>query len=730
MWKNYAADYLRNNRPGSSSVIAASIIAALFLSLLCSLFYNFWLDSIEGTRQEEGGWHGRIAAELSDADLEKIYAFENVEKAVINSYEGTVEICFYNRRTVYEDMQKIVSSLGLPADAADYNYQLLSLYFVRIPGDEMPRLLMPAYLAIITLVCISLILVIHNSFAVSMNNRVRQFGIFSSIGATPKQIRVCLLQEAFALSVLPVLAGTLLGTVFSFGIVSAMGSFAAGFAGGRRMGFAWHPAVLTLILLLSFFTVCLSARIPAGRLSRLTPLEAIRGAGELQLRKKKHTPVLSGLFGAEGELAGAALSAQRKALRTTTVSLTLAFLGFMLMQCFFTLSGISTRHTYFEAYQDAWDVYVTVKDAKIEEFEPACPVRELKGAESCVIYQKGEAMSMIPAEDISPELYAAGGIEELAGIPLSKEENAYLVETPLVIMDDRSFEEYCRRIGAEAGAAAEGVVVLNRIWNSAESNFRYPEYIPYIKEGTEKIALRGTAAVEVPVLVCTQDPPILREEYEKSDYPLVQFVSLSYWEEALDRIGGVEREGDVCIRVLAENRESPAALEALEESVRQMADGNYEMESENRIQEKKDNDTMIWGYELILGGLCALLAAIGIAHVFSGTAGFLRQRKREFARYMSVGLTPEGVRKIFCIEALAIVGRPLLAALLLTTVLTSCMIRASYLDPMEFISGAPVLPILAFVLAVSASVALAYLLGGRRILRIDLAESLRNDTML
>ncbi len=772
MWKNYAADYLRNNRPGSSSIIAASFIAALFLSLLCSLFYNFWLDSIEGTRQEEGGWHGRITADLSDADLEKIYAFDNVEKVVINPYErvpggdvredgtegrsGAVEIYFYNRRTVYEDMQKIVNSLGLPADAADYNYQLLSLYFIRIPGDEMPRLLMPAYLAIITLVCISLILVIHNSFAVSMNNRVRQFGIFSSIGATPKQIRICLLQEAFALSALPVLTGTLLGTVFSFGIVSAMGSFAAGLAGGRRTGFAWHPVVLALILLLSFFTVYLSARIPAGRLSRLTPLEAIRGTEELQLRKKKHTPVLSGLFGIEGELAGAALRAQRKALRTTAVSLTFAFLGFMLMQCFFTLSGISTRHTYFEAYQDVWDVYVTVRDAKIEEFEPACPAGELKGAESCVIYQKGKAVSMIRTEDISPELSAAGGLEKLAGISKSEEENAWLVETPLVILDDKSFEEYCGQIGVETRNAENGIIVLNRIWDSSESNFRYPEYIPYIREETERIALQSIAAaegsaergsevsvemplsgektasvpVEVPVLACTQYPPVLREEYGKSDYPLVQFASLSYWEKALAQTDGVVRDRDIYIRALAKDRESPEALEALEDSVRRMAGGNYEVESENRIQEKKDNDTMIWGYKLILGGLCSLLAVIGIAHVFSCTAGFLRQRKREFARYMSVGLTPEGARKIFCIEAAVIVGRPLLITLFLTAVLTSGMIRASYLDPMEFIEEAPVLPILAFVLAVSGSVALAYLLGGRKILQIDPADALRDDMML
>ena len=70
----------------------------------------------------------------------------------------------------------------------------------------------------------------------------------------------------------------------------------------------------------------------------------------------------------EGELAGAALKAQKKALRTTSLSLTLAFLGFMLMQCFFTLAGISTDHTYFERYQNVWDVMVTVKDTAIEDF--------------------------------------------------------------------------------------------------------------------------------------------------------------------------------------------------------------------------------------------------------------------------------------------------------------------------------------------------------------------------
>ena len=49
--------------------------------------------------------------------------------------------------------------------------------------------------------------------------------------------------------------------------------------------------------------------------------------------------------------------------------------------------------------------------------------------------------------------------------------------------------------------------------------------------------------------------------------------------------------------------------------------------------------------KVIFGGFCVLLAVIGIGNVFSNTLGFVRQRKREFARYLSVGLTPEGMKR-------------------------------------------------------------------------------------
>ena len=152
-------------------------------------------------------------------------------------------------------------------------------------------------------------------------------------------------------------------------------------------------------------------------------------------------------------------------------------------------------------------------------------------------------------------------------------------------------------------------------------------------------------------------------------------------------------------------------------------------EVENRIQEKIDNDAMLNGYKLIIGALCVLLAFIGIANVFSNTLGFIRQRKREFARYMSIGMTPEGMRKMFWIEALVIAGRPVLITLPITVVFVWLMITASYLNPKEFLAMAPIVPILLFIVALFGFVALAYYLGGKKILKCDLVEALRTDYM-
>ena len=136
------------------------------------------------------------------------------------------------------------------------------------------------------LACISLILVIHNAFAVFMNDRVQQFGILSSVGATPAQIRACLLQEAGMLCALPVLMGNLLGMATAAGLLEAINEYVREAALDRlESHFVFHPLVLAGSILCAVATVWISAWLHARRLSRMTPLEAIRGAEDVYKRQ-------------------------------------------------------------------------------------------------------------------------------------------------------------------------------------------------------------------------------------------------------------------------------------------------------------------------------------------------------------------------------------------------------------------------------------------------------------
>lgn len=675
MWREYFSGYLKNNRATAVSVRTAAFISSLLLSLLGSLSYNMWKYEVERLR-EEGD-----------------------------------------------------------------RYALMAMYLVRDANDEAPRLVFPLFLLIMGLASFSLILIIHNAFAVSMQARVHQFGILSSIGATPRQIRRCLLQEAASLCTAPIGVGTLLGIVGSMGLLALLEVLMREVEGRRATVFGYHPLILLFTLLAAGITTGISAWLPARKLSVMTPLEAIRNTGELQLKRKKHSPILSFLFGVEGELAGNALKAQRKALRTASVSLLFSMTAFTLMQCFFTLSGISTRETYFEKYQDAWDIMVTVKDTGISAFEETEKLREIPSVENVIAYQKAMAKKLITEEELSEEMKENGGFSYDSGKYVMRVDGGFLVNAPIVILDDESFLAYCGQIGAPM--RTDGAVIRNRIRDVTNPDFRHPQYMPYIRECQTTVLMAQTEGaenekmpvsddtemVEIPVLACTEEVPVLREEYATIDpYELVHFVPASLWKEIEKATGGAER--DTQIRILGRDGVSLGELETIQGEIDRRLAGIYTTESENRIREYETNDRKMQGMMVVLGSFCVLLALIGVGDVFSNTLGFVRQRKREFARYLSVGMTPEELRHMFCIEAFVLAGRPMLWAAAVAVLAVGAMLRASYMDAAEFLAEAPCLPVGAFMLAVGGAVAFAYYLSWRKMREIDLAEVLRDDTMV
>lgn len=736
MWKEYSVSYIKNNKATSISIMVAALIASVFLSLICGVFYNMWTDNIRRIEIEEGDWQGRLVGNISVQDIQTIENHPNVKEAVFQeTAEGedpTVNVYFENPRNIYEDLPQIAGQIGIDAEkdasAVQYHNMLLTQYYIYSPQEKKdPPLLLTFYLFVMLLASFSLIMIIYNAFSVSMNARLHQLGILQSIGATPRQIRSALIYEAFALCSLPILVGVVAGIGLNYGFVQLSNLIGADVR-KEAVVFDYNIIVFLVTLAACILTVWLSAWVSARKLGKLTPLEAVRNGAEIPVKKVKSYRFLSSLFGIEGELARKSIYVRRKAFRTSTLSLTLSFLVLSIFLNFMTLSDISTQHTYFERYKNTWDLLMTVKNQNSQMDELLLGIRNTEGVSDCTAYQKAQAYTYLPKELLSAELQALGGLEALKDTGIEEVNGRYRVEAPIIILDDNSFQEYCVSEGIDS---TTDTVLVNTIWDSLNSHFRDPKYIPFLKVNANqplnlfanKNDMQEQNAVKVNIGAYTTKKPKLREEFD--NYSLVQIISQSTYRTIAQRIRAEKNETYYNILAVSENR-----LPEIQKNINTLMDGSYKYTLENRIEEDEYNAAARGALNLLMGILCGMMACIGLANVFSNTLGHIYQRRREFARYASIGLSPKGAKKVLFMEALIIGLKPILISLPLNVLFIIFAVTASRLQPMEFISRMPVIPLMIFAAVILICVGLAYYIGGKKICRYPIVESLKDDTML
>jgi putative ABC transport system permease protein len=170
-------------------------------------------------------------------------------------------------------------------------------------------------------------------------------------------------------------------------------------------------------------------------------------------------------------------------------------------------------------------------------------------------------------------------------------------------------------------------------------------------------------------------------------------------------------------------------LEQVQHEITQLLSEDHTFQVENRIQEQQTDDKTIQGMMTIFGGFCVLLAIIGLGNIFSNTLGYVQQRRREVARYFSVGMTPDSLKKMFFIEGLVIAGKPVLLTVPITVLVLWVLISSSYMDPGTFLPQIPYLAILLYMLVMGGAVGLAYYLGWRQVRDLPLAQVLQDDTV-
>lgn len=567
---------------------------------------------------------------------------------------------------------------------------------------------------VLLVVCVSLIIMIHNAFEVSMSGRLHQLGILQSVGATPRQLHTFLLQEAFILCFVPSLIGVLAGIALCYGFMQFI-IFVTRYIRVHDVLFRYHVLIAVGAFALSISTVMISAWIPAKRISRLTPLTAIHYGGEPTFEKVKSFRIFSKVFGVYGELAAKSLYTRRTLLKTSTLSLILAFLGFISFLNLEVMSGISTQHTYFERYRDKWDILLTTTDMQEKEEYLLNEISKLDGIETCVVYKKIRTTTSLSTDMLHKEVLKLG-ISNLTEMITQDEKGNYQFEVQIYVLDDGSFQKYMTDNRIEDAQ----VVAVNTIWDSIHSNRTNRVYIPLLAEGNS-LNMKLSERVPVSITAFANSLPNIREAFEQ--YSLSLVIPQSLYQTFADEFSYSESYYNIHIT-------SDRKDEMIQEQIHALmqADDKYLLES--RLVKENAEIPMRTASKIVIGCMSGLLACIGITNVFSATLGQIYQRKKEFARYLSIGLSPVGMKKILFMEALFLCFRPVIISLIINIPLVIWGLKAAEISINEFIEQAPYVPMVIFTVFVLVFVGLAYYMGSRKICNSNLVDILRDETMI
>ena len=184
---------------------------------------------------------------------------------------------------------------------------------------------------LIVIVAVSGIIIIYNSFNLSLVERRKQYGILKSLGIKNSSLYVMILFEALVLSVAGIVIGYICGMVGDYLVVGYINDTlvnmikSMGVENDLQMSLIY---AFYLVAISTGITVVLAAMIPAIKSTRISPIENIRGKDDyvVSTKKVKTSNISKKLFGIEFDLARKNMKRAKKRFRIATLSLAIAFI--------------------------------------------------------------------------------------------------------------------------------------------------------------------------------------------------------------------------------------------------------------------------------------------------------------------------------------------------------------------------------------------------------------------
>lgn len=530
--------------------------------------------------------------------------------------------------------EQITEGLSGVADYVEENIWLLKWELLLFSSNSMQMLYSLAFIAIVIIMASS-IFCIRNSFSISLTEKMRLQGMLSSIGATKRQRKKLVYQEALLLGLVGIPLGVFCGTVATAVLVKFTGRL---LLAALKIELIYAVSLPAMILgaILAAVTIYLSAGQSARKAAKVSPMTAIRAGSEIKNSKKISAPVyIKKLFGIGGMIAYKNLKRARRKYRTTVISIVVSVAVFIGMTAFLNMAFKASTF-YYQDY--AYQIRITMYGDASEKgnlCEKADEIVKFPGVEQAEV--KRNMNLIVPKDSL---LYSEEGLQRYTAV---EEEEDAKVQFQVVSIGEEGYREYCRKLGIAVEEAEDKAILLAqyRLSPESENNGKYAygsmfDYkkgdvitgIVFLEEGEGTLALEIAAVADTGTMsVSSGGRPVLivsDKWMNQHGVGIYNYIEVFLTCEDADALESMIR----------------ADMEVMEYSINNM---------DQRYREDKALHLLI---AIFLYGFIIVISLIGITNIFNTITTNMELKSREFAMLKAIGMTSREFKRMIVLESI------------------------------------------------------------------------------
>lgn len=412
-------------------------------------------------------------SEASEADTTLTVYSRYTKKALRNKDAVTADIIGVDEK-LFEKAND--SSVEMSAEESDrflkemenakydiYINGFLISYECVFPIDGTFKALFTVAAVVALIIILTSVYCIKNSFNISITEKIRQYGMLASVGATRRQIKSSVKTEAAMLGVVGIPVGTMSGILASLILVKVVNALSAGWL---NFALSFHTSLPALILavILSIATIYFSATGSARRAAKVTPLEAIRNTKEIKIKSAKlKTPAIIGrIWGIGGVISYKNIKRNNKKYRTTVTSIVICSVTFIVISYFMSMAFSVVGMSYASVDYNIGINMSCKKDLDIEKLSEL-----LSGIEGAEDYLVGAGYYF----DVDKPEYTKEYGEYCGQLYDDSEDVSQMFL--ITVLDDKSYDKYASDAGIKNAAA--GAILVNKgtfdVYNEKSSKY-------------------------------------------------------------------------------------------------------------------------------------------------------------------------------------------------------------------------------------------------------------------